>query len=87
MADQRTCYAGDLTSDAIGKTVVVTYGPPNRRTTLTEVLTAVMHRKVEAVVSTTMFFRGTSFATQSILGPSLDQGLTVGHTEQIEVRQ
>lgn len=85
MADERTCYAGDLTSDAIGKRVRVTYGPETARTTITDVLIGVEHRKREKEITTTLFFQRTTFRPASLLGMNDDRGLTVGHTEHIEV--
>ncbi len=97
MADERKCYAGDLTSDAIGKTIRFEDGDPNRRTTYTDVLMAVEHKqeslrgtlypeKFKTV--TVLHLKGTHWTRGTgMFGlPSpTDVGLTVDDTLLVEV--
>lgn len=93
MSDERKCYAGDLSSDALGKTVRVTYKNGNIESTVTDVLREVRHHMVGGgrgipsppVAKTTMFFEGTRWTENAGLLVSREVGLTVDDTLEVTV--
>lgn len=82
MADERTLFAGDLTTDQIGRKIRIQATPT---TTVEDVLTQVLHHKdASALVSlrTTVWFRDTRYTLGILIS---DQGVTVPHTEKVVV--
>lgn len=96
MADERKCFAGDLSSDALGKSVRVTYKIGNITSTVEDVLREVRHTAefsayltaaeiVDGPKRTTeLFFLNTNWSTGS-LGFYREVGLTVGDTVEVTV--
>lgn len=79
MADERTLYAGDLTSDQIHKMVRVKV---NSTTTIEDKLATVRHSRSGESTMTTLWFASTR-NVPGLLSP--DNGFTVGHTELVQV--
>lgn len=98
MADKRTCYAGDLTSDAIGKTIRFEAGNETARTVYTDILVAVTHRREEPANLTALDILNPKFVTTlhlqrlkwtkgTMFGMSIgeDVGIAVDHTLIVEI--
>lgn len=85
MADERKCYSGDLTSDAIGKTVRVTYTTGRITSTVEDVLREVRHHLTgPGQRRTTLFFENTRWTSGALLNVT-EAGLTVKDTDLVEV--
>lgn len=81
MADERTLYAGDLTSDQIGKTIRVKV---NATTTVEDKLTAVRHARYGERTTTTLWFASTRSGV-GILFMSSENGYVVDDTAHVRV--
>lgn len=96
MADVRICYAGDLTSDAIGKQIRFEAGPDHSRTIFIDVLTHVEHRRertngheypAKFEVVTIVHLERTTWREAGLFGAGTgrDVGLSIPHTSTVEV--
>lgn len=77
-------YAGDLTSDHIGRTVRIETKRGHVTSIVEDTLTGVMHATEREQVTTTLRFKNTTWTSGALLDVQ-DVGLTVGHTHPVEV--
>lgn len=91
MADKRECFAGDITSDAIGKTVRVTVERERVTSTLEDTVKEVTHYTMQESGKpfTRIRFHHTKWPQAGLLGTTLgqstDTGLVLEDTHLVEV--
>jgi hypothetical protein len=95
MADERVCYAGDLTTDHIGRRVRVETKRGNVTSIVEDVVRQVRHfqepatgvgpRASESIKYSEIYFVGTRYTTGSALLSVRECGLTVEHTTRVVI--
>ena len=100
MSDERVCYAGDLSTDVIGKMIRVTVKRDHMTSIIEDVVVAVLHQssrraaepdrswssaEIAEEKQTTIFFKNTQWRPFSLLGLTRDTGITVEDTRPVEV--